>query len=423
MKINTKSKFVDIYKNKSIKQFTGLFSANLLGLPLGFLTSIVITKYLGPQLYGDYKFFDSIFRIAIIICNFGLFSACNRALILNDDKTKSREYYGVSLLIILILSIIMGIGLLIYAIYDPNINSKNLLEPFICILPFGFVYMMNNSMESILHADNKIRLLAYIRLFPKIGYLIGGIAALLWLSNIAFNKLLIVCYIFLITQLVVYIYVIYNLSPSFKNIKQRFKDIWQYNKSYGFDIYIGALFAVGFATLPDLLISYFGIDNKGVGFYSLALMFASPLAFIPSTIATTKYREFAKLRSIPSKLIVLTLILSFIAMFCLWIFVPIFINLFFEETFIQVIGINYIVSFGVLMHGLADFYNRFLGAKGEGRLLRNSSFAVGASIVVLNVALIPIYGAIGAAYAKVLSGFIYLVIMIYCYKLVIRKPQ
>ena len=136
-------KLKQIYYNKSVKQFTGLFSANLLGLPLGFLTSIVITRYLGSQSYGDYKFFDSIFRIAIIICNFGFFNACNRALVLNDDKAKSREYYAVSLLIILILSIIMSLGLFIYSLCDSNIESKGLFKLFLCVLPFGFVYLIN----------------------------------------------------------------------------------------------------------------------------------------------------------------------------------------------------------------------------------------------------------------------------------------
>ena len=415
------NKISNYLSNKSVKQFTGLFSANLLGLPLSFLTSIVITRYLGSQSYGDYKFFDSIFRIAIIICNFGFFNACNRALVLNEDKTKSREYYAVSLLIILILSIIMTLGLFVYSLYDSNIESKGLLKLFLCVLPFGFVYLINSSFEAMLHADNRIDLLAYIRFFPKIGYLLGGLIAMLWLNNVAFSKLLIVCYIFLFTQLIVYAYVIYKLSPKFRNIKERLNEIWQYNKSYGFDIYIGALFAVGFATLPDLLISYFGIDNQGVGFYSLALMFASPLAFIPSTIATTKYREFSKLRNIPSKLIIITLVSSAFAMFGLWLFVPVFLDMCFEESFSPVANINYIVSFGVLMHGLADFFNRFLGAKGKGKLLRNSSFAVGISVLILNFILVPMYGAIGAAYAKVLSGLTYLIIMLYCYKIVIRK--
>lgn len=406
----------NIYKNKAVRQFTGLFSANLLGLPLGFLTSIVITKYLGPQSYGDYKFFDSIFRIAIIICNFGFFNAFNRALVLNEDKDKSREYYASSLLVILILSIVMSIGLFIYSILDYNIESKKLLQPFLCILPFGFIYMINNSLEAMLHADNRIKLLAYIRLIPKIGYLLGGTIAVTWLTNVEFNKLLIVCYIYLFTQLLVYAYIIYKLSPIFRNIKLRFKEIWEYNKSYGFDIYIGALFAVGFATLPDLLISYFGIDNQGVGFYSLALMFASPLAFIPVTMATTHYRNFAKARKIPAKLVTTTLLISFIAMLGLWIFVPFFIEICFDKSFLQVVNLNYVVSFGVLTHGLADFYNRFLAAKGEGKLLRNSSFAVGGSILILNFILVPMLGAIGAAYAKVLSGLLYLTIMVYCYK-------
>jgi len=32
------------------------------------------------------------------------------------------------------------------------------------------------------------------------------------------------------------------------------------------------------------------------------------------------------------------------------------------------------MSFGVAAHGFADFFNRYLGANGQGKFLRNSAF-------------------------------------------------
>ena len=411
----------NILQQKSVKQFLGLFSVNLIGLPLAFITSIVITKYLGAQAYGDYKFLDSIFRLAIILCNFGLFHAGSRTLLLEKNRQRSREYYATILIITFILSAIMCIGLLIYAIVDTNISSKGLFTPFLCLLPFGAIYMINHSFETLLQADNQIGLLSNVRLFPKLGYLIGGMVALLYLQNISFSKLLLVCYIYLLTQLIVYVYVMCKLRPLFANIQERWKEIKHYHKSYGFDVYVGALFAVGFSTLPDILISYFGIDNQGVGFYSLALMFASPLALVPATMATTQYRKFAEVDKIPAKSIKITLILSVLVMLSLWAVVPIVINLFYSNEFNEVIRLNYIVSFGVLLYGIADFFNRFIGAKGRGKLLRNSSFIVGFSMLVANFVLVPLYGATGASWAKVAAGVAYLTTMLVCYRKTLKE--
>ena len=175
------------------------------------------------------------------------------------------------------------------------------------------------------------------------------------------------------------------------------------------------MFAVGFASLTDVLISYFSVDNVGVGFYSLAVTFALPLSMVPATMATTHYKDFAKQKKISVKLILLTVLLSFCAMLCLWIVVPPFIKYFYGAEFLPVIKLNYLVCFGMIMHGMADFFNRFIAAKGKGLLLRNASFVVGFATLGINLLLIPSFGATGAAYTKILSGLVYLIVILVCY--------
>lgn len=407
--------------SKRGKQFLSLFSVNMLGLPLGLLTSIVVTRYMGSQLYGDYKFINSVFNVAYIICNFGFFHAGNRALVLSDDREKSRQYYGAILLYTVLLSVIMCIGLLGYSWIDPNIDAKNLFVPFLCILPFGGVYLISHCYETLLQADNQIKLLSIVRLVPKIGYLAASAFACYCLMEVNLNRLLVVFYIYLITQLIVYAYVIYQLHPSLKNFKVRSKELFGYYRSYGFDVYVGSIFAVGFASLTDVLISYFSVDNTGVGFFSLAVTFATPLSMIPSTMATTHYKDFSTQKKISGKLIGLTVVLSLGAMVCLWLIVPPFIRLFYGEEFLPVIGLNYLVCFGIIVHGMADFFNRYLGANGKGKLLRNASFIVGFSTLGINLLLIPAFGVTGAAYTKILSGLVYLVVILICYHMVVKK--
>ena len=410
----------NIVKKDIFKSFLGLFTVNILGLPLGAITSIVITRYLGAQEYGDYKFIDSVFRMAIVICNFGLFNAASRALLLNKDCVRAREYYATTILITLGLSIVMCIGLFIYATLDGNIASKGLYSTFLCVIPFGAVYIVNYCFEVLLQADNQIKLLSIVRLLPKVGYLVGGVVALMLLQDISFSKLLTVCYVYLFTQIIVYLYVFRKLSPKFSNQGARWVDVKKYNKEYGVDVYIGALFATGMATLPDILISYFGVDNQGVGFYSLSLMLASPLAFIPSTVATIQYREYAYRMSISRKSIIVTLLLSVFAMFALWLVVPLFINYFYPSEYVEVAQYSRVISLGVLLYGMADFLNRFIGAQGRGKLLRNSSFAVGGAVLVFNLALIPYFGVWGAVWSKLIVGAIYLLIMMYCYSKTVK---
>lgn len=204
----------------------------------------------------------------------------------------------------------------------------------------------------------------------------------------------------------------------------RLIEIWDYNKCFGFNVYIGSLFAVGFTRLTAILISYFDSDNSGVGFYSLALTICMPLSLIPNTIATTHYKEFSLSERIPHKLLLITLGLSLASLLTLWLIIGPFVYFFYGQEYAGVIALNFIVSFGVTAHGLSDFFNRYLGANGQGRALRNSSFVVGVSMLSLSLLLIPKLGEYGAAYATLFTGCTYLCVIVWYYiKFVNREKE
>ena len=154
-------------KNTHAKQILGLFSVNIIGIPIGIFTSIVITRFLGAQGYGDYKFIQSIFNFAIIIFTFGFFQAGNRALVLNNNKQTAREYYGAELVITGGLFIVMSFFLTLYALFDGNIQEKQLDKFLLFLIPFGWVFLLLRYFETLFQADNRIRMLAEVRLFPN----------------------------------------------------------------------------------------------------------------------------------------------------------------------------------------------------------------------------------------------------------------
>ena len=207
-----------------------------------------------------------------------------------------------------------------------------------------------------------------------------------------------------------------KINPSFNNLKDRIKEIIHYNKEYGFNVYLGSLFAVGFSQLTGVLISYFASDNSGVGFYSLAVTIAGPLAFIPNVIATTHYKDFSTSSKVSKRLLNITLAISLVALLGAVVLVGPFVRIFYGSEFAPVIKLTYIVSFGILLNGLGDFFNRFLGSHGKGKALRNSAFIVGISVMMFNVILIPMFGEYGAALTTFISGLIYFVCMYIYYR-------
>ena len=254
-----KKKIEQNIKNPKARQVLGLFSVNIIGIPIGIITSIVVTRYLGAQGYGDFNFIHSLFSFAIIIFTFGFFQAGNRALVLNTDKQKAKEYYGAELVITGGLFIIMSFFLVLYALLDSNIQEKQLSNFLLFVIPFGWLFLLLRYFETLFQADNRIRMLAQVRLYPKIGFLIMAASLFFIFRHTEINRLAVVMSFYLATEIVVYLIILLKLKVSFINIKNRLNEIWNYNKTFGFNVYLGSLFAVGFAQFTQIL-----IDRKSV---------------------------------------------------------------------------------------------------------------------------------------------------------------
>ena len=316
----------------------------------------------------------------------------------------------------------MAIFLLGYAFFDKNINEKGLRNILILFIPFSWVFLLIVYFETLFQADNKIKLLAKSRLYPKLVFVISVLIIYLFFSKYAGNRLIIIFALFLITQILVFLHIIYKISPSFKNFRTRISDILFFNRTYGFNVYLGSLCAVGFSQLTGVLISYFAIDNSGVGYFSLAITIAGPLAFIPNVIATTHYKDFSTKTSIPRKLLLLTIVIGCSALLLTLLLVSPFIKIFYENEFYPVISLTYIVSFGVILSGFADFLNRFLGSHGQGKALRNSSFIVGFSTMVFKSCLnSSIWVRQALLIPKFFSGLIYILCMFWFYRRLVHK--
>lgn len=411
----------DFRTNTRIRQVTGLLSVNIISIPLSIVTSIIITRFLGSTGYGNFKFILNLFSLAIVVFTFGFFQAGNRALVLNSDPKKARELFGAELIITFFLFLFMALFFCGYALLDKNINEKGLRLILLLVIPFSWIFLMSKYFEVLFQADNKIKLLAKARLYPHLIYFLMILAIYYFIFNYSGDRLKLILGSYFAGNIIISIYIILNLNPSFLNFRERAKEILHYNKIFGFSVYLGSVFAVGFSQLTGVLISYFSPDNSGVGYYSLAMTIAAPLAFIPNVIATTHYKDFSVSNKVPQKLLKVTAGISIAALIATNILVGPFIKIFYGIEFSPVIRLTYIVSFGIIMNGLADFFNRFLGSHGKGKALRNSAFIVGLSVLILNVSLIPLFGEKGAAWTTFFSGIIYFVCMYLYYRALIAE--
>ena len=415
------SDFWEIFKtNKHLRQSVTLMLWNFMSLPLTFVTNIVITRYMGATSYGDYLYVQRVFDFVYIILGFGVLQSINRAVLLAKDKGEQemREYYGSGYLCLLVIYAIICISLYAFTFISPNIREKGLVDIMLCVIPFSLVHYTATYFEQVLPASNKIKELIIQRYYPRIGLFILSLALYLVVKKVdlGVSPIVVVWSLFWGTQIIVYLYLFKRIRPSFANIKSKVRDIISIDKQFGIQVYFGNLFSTAFTALMPIFLSYFGEDNAGVGFYSLSLMLSQPLSFIPVVVATSHYQKFADYKSIPRKLMVMTFLISGAALLILWVLVTPFVKFFYTPEFSPVIYLTFISSVGTLLYGISDFFSRYLMAQGKGKPLRNSSFIVGFTTLIMSVLLIPWIHETGAAITHVAAGVIYFFVIVYYYR-------
>lgn len=385
--------------NSKLLQSSILFGSMIVTMGLSFVTSIIVARNLEPTLFGDLKFIQIVWSLLAVIITLGYFHSGSRVLVIENDPQSLREITGA----ILTVSIVMGVIICLISIILANpidqIFNSQVSTIMIAVAPFGIIIPLTVALPLILQSTNKIYTLSLFNSLPSIFYLL----CLLVLAGI--NKVTVTSVIVTqqVTTLVVIIYVIIVLKPSLIKIRYWFSEIRKQNKTYGGPVYRGSLANVASSYVNRLALSYW-VDNTAIGFFSLATSLVEPLKFIPTAVATSSFRGFASQQKISRKVILATAIFTLLAFVAAFIFFGTPFSWFYPESFSEVGTIARILSFGAVMHGFGDLFNRFLGAHGKGKELMSAAYIVGVVNVVGFLVLVPAFGTWGAVATLVLAG-------------------
>jgi O-antigen/teichoic acid export membrane protein len=413
------SNIPNIIQNTKVKQIFGLYTSLVLSVFAGIGVSYALTHNLTPEVFGDLKFIQNLCSFLVLFITWGYFYTGTLAVARSKEKTQKHQLIGAITIVTLIMS-----GIYIIIIFSGSwlqsfVFKNNLGPAFRIFAPFMIVYPFELYCLNILVGDNKIHSLSIFRLVPKLVYLL---TCILWHRYITPLSLYSSLGLYLFSLGIFIIYTIYELKPSFKNLKESINIIQMENKGYGLPLFSGSLFSTVSTQLGGISIAYF-IDNSHVGFYSLAITATMPLSFIPSTIGTAFFKEFTDMAQIPKKIIYSTVILSFAALIVFIILIKPLIILLYTKEYIAVVPLAYYTAIGATLQGFGDLYNRYISAQGMGTDLRNISLVVGLFNVIGYTTIVYFFGINGAAATRLLAGLVYFALMWVLYNKFIRNVK
>lgn len=388
-----------------------ILGATLLSQGLGLLTRITMARYLPVDGYGNVVIGLSVLNLAGIAALAGMPATLSRYLPRQDTADERRSILSSAFQVIVVLSVSLAVG--IYLAAEPmatfvfgNDDLVWIIRIFAGILPFYTLFRLciggfrgyETTYPRVL-IDNVFRpglQLAGIVLFVILGYGTTGIA---FAYATAFAIVA-----------VIGLSLLYRVSEfSFRDITGR-GSINQYKKLLRFSVPLAASGAINvIAKHSDLIILGIFKSSTDVGIYEVAFriaifvlfLFTPAVGYLFQPImsrfdANADRKKMDKLYTVATRWIVIA---SF-PIFALFFLFP-------EQTIIFFFGHNYrggqsalqILLIGFMIALLPGLTGNFLTAVGETKLLMYISAGTMVLNVIVNIALIPIYGIIGAAIA------------------------
>lgn len=190
---------------------------------------------------------------------------------------------------------------------------------------------------------------------------------------------------------------------------------WRFDISYmkrmvfdSFPIVVLAASGMVSARIDQIFIKHY-LDITTVGLYSVAVQLSEVWQFIPGIIITSIFPAIVNSRGIPTyrrRMVFLGVNLLFYSLLlslCLTIFAPFLINIIYGAEFADSIYLLQIYSWSIAGMVLGILVSNFLLSENLRKIQIVSGLAPMLINVVLNIILIPIFGAPGAAMATVVS--------------------
>jgi len=285
-------------------------SASGISIFLGVATSSFNTHFMDPKEYGDFKFVMTFFNFVIPWFAFGFFQSSSRLIALSDDDSDIRDFYGATIIITFITSILL-VALLVLFIrfFYEGIYDNGLRSTLILVLPFALFIHFRAMLQNVLRGSNEIFKLSILRVVPRACYLLLTLIIVFYydISTLSF----LICYY--LAGLLIVALIIKKMKPSFKNFFFNIRRLFAENLSFGFHAYTSFVLNTATGFITGLFLAYF-VDNQQLGYFLLAKTITQPLSIIPVTSATVFFKKFATQVKIKTKVIFITAILSLLAL-------------------------------------------------------------------------------------------------------------
>jgi len=400
-----------LLRKETTRQTGMLFSAQTAAMFAGFCASVIQARWMEPAEMGRFAFCLTIIVVSSLFFEFGISSAGARVLALAKDREAERQALGALVLVTVVISLLFSLFIVLTAKPIDLIFHKDVRWLLIATAALAFFQPFQLFIEQSCTGLNQIRRLSMFQLLLS-GCYLAGLVLLVAMQRLSAGTAL---GAYLVGVGVASIWALARLRPGFSSASHYVKLTLKETRGYGLNLYLARISGMASSRSDQLAIGYFLTDAAPLGMYAVAQKFSNPIAMMGRALATTRFRAFAKLPRVPSRIIKWNAAAVIAAAIGLVVLGPIVLKLIFPKytgaapLLIPFAAMNAFV-------GLFQPYNVFLGSHGRGAELRNIVLMVVVLTIGALILSVPRFGIAGAAWTGAGSMALDYLLHLYYYR-------
>ena len=373
-----------------------LFLANLAGSGLSLATALVLADRLGADGYGAYASALAVLMYIAIFADFGLLATCAR-LLAGAAGDESRRLEGVAWRVFLGGCLVMSALTLAVGLSADSLFPRDVSSALLASAPLAGAALGGYFLEQLLKAVGRTGLLALTTVLSR--SLLLGLALVVTGPRVALIA-------FLVSALFAVLVVAAVMRPMGTRLGAGTAAVREGHRTFGLALSAGRVPSLLAYRLDVVLLAAL-VPLREVASYALTLSIMNVVVVLSQSAVTTRFRSFHG-TALPGAFVRRTAIASAALALIVVGVGMLLVHGVLDDDYDQMSVLLPLVAVASLLQAGYQPFNAWLLANGRGRRLRNLLLTVAAVNLLANLALIPAFGAVGAAVASIAGNGTYL---------------
>jgi O-antigen/teichoic acid export membrane protein len=362
---------------------------------LGAISTALVARDLSTRDFGSTTFAVSFLLFTALFFDFGLFLPAARLTAVQAAADRGRTV-GAALVLyvpvgLLFSAAIFGLSFFVNGWFHVDAGYALRL-----IAPLALLYPFRTLATYLAQGVERLHVYSVTNVLGQLLYVVA--LAVLQLAHVKFTVSLVLQLRVASIAISTVIFVVW-LSPVFRGAISLVPRFIEDARDYGFQVYTGAVLSMATYNMDVLMVGAL-TNARQVGYYSLAGSVAYMVGLPVYGVCKALFARLTSAPKIETRWLIFATMTGVAGAAAVSLLAYPVIPLVFSSRYRGAIALVLPLAFAEGVRGVTNVYNSFLSAHGRGRELRSAALVLTASNIVFNFALIPPFGALGAAWAS-----------------------